>query len=63
MARLEDEARARGRRLITLDTRTGDKAESLYTKIGYSTAGTIPCFACDPKVHRLDATTYMYKLL
>jgi ribosomal protein S18 acetylase RimI-like enzyme len=63
MLRLEDEAKARGRTLITLDTRTGDKAETLYTKLGYNTAGTIPCFACDPREHRLDATTYMYKLL
>lgn len=63
MARLETEVKRRGRTLITLDTRTGDKAEALYTSIGYAVAGVIPKYARDPKEDRLDATTYMYKLL
>jgi ribosomal protein S18 acetylase RimI-like enzyme len=63
MANLETTARARGRSLITLDTRTGDKAEPLYADLGYTVAGVIPQFARDPKENRLDATTYMYKLL
>jgi ribosomal protein S18 acetylase RimI-like enzyme len=63
MARLEAEAPARGRSLITLDTRTGDKAEPLYADLGYSVAGVIPGFARDPRDDRLDATTYMYKRL
>jgi ribosomal protein S18 acetylase RimI-like enzyme len=63
MARLESKARAMGRRLITLDTRTGDKAERLYKDMGYVAAGVIPQYARDPKHDRLDATTYMYKLL
>lgn len=63
MAYLEAKARARGRSLITLDTRTGDKAEPLYADLGYVVAGVIPKFARDPKEDRLDATTYMYKFL
>lgn len=64
MAELERQAAARGRRLLTLDTRTGDTAEPLYTTLGYITVGTIPGYcadAADPS--RLDATTIMYKAL
>ncbi|MFO7481205.1 GNAT family N-acetyltransferase [Oceanibaculum nanhaiense] len=61
MLALEEEARARGRSLITLDTRTGDKAEPLYTALGYRTAGIIPGFSRDVASDRLDATTIMYK--
>jgi ribosomal protein S18 acetylase RimI-like enzyme len=63
MTQLEAEARALGRTLITLDTRTGDKAEPLYSDLGYQTAGVIPGYARDPREARLDATTYMYKRL
>ena len=61
MLALEGEARARGRSLITLDTRTGDKAEPLYTSLGYETAGIVPGFSRDVASDRLDATTIMYK--
>lgn len=60
---LEEEARARSRSLITLDTRTGDKAEPLYTALGYQTAGIIPAYSRDVASDRLDATTIMYKQL
>jgi ribosomal protein S18 acetylase RimI-like enzyme len=63
MAVLEQEALAKDRSLITLDTRTGDKAEPLYTRLGYRAAGVIPGYARDPRVDRFDATTYMYKTL
>lgn len=63
MLALEAEARARGRSLITLDTRTGDKAEPLYTSLGYETAGIIPDYSRDVASDRLDATTIMYKRL
>lgn len=45
MAALENEAQAAGRRLLTLDTRAGDGAESLYRSMGYEEAGRIPRFA------------------
>lgn len=64
MTELERRARDLGKSLITLDTRTGDKAEPLYRSLGYQIAGTIPNFARAPETpDRLDATTYMYKLL
>lgn len=63
MLALEGEARACGRSLITLDTRTGDAAEPLYTDLGYRTAGIIPAYSRDAASDRLDATTIMYKQL
>ncbi|RKQ69854.1 GNAT family N-acetyltransferase [Oceanibaculum indicum] len=63
MLALEAEARARDLSLITLDTRTGDKAEPLYTSLGYQTAGIVPDYSRDVAIDRLDATTIMYKRL
>ena len=62
MSALERKARDMGRSLITLDTRTGDKAEPLYTALGYQTVGIIPNFCRDTAdAGRLDPTTIMYK--
>ena len=61
MLRVEEEARALGRRLLTLDTRTGDHAEPLYASIGYLTSGIIPGYCLDPLGQEFDSTTIMYK--
>jgi len=53
-------ARARGKTLVTLDTRTGDVAEPLYRSVGFATAGVIPDFAWDPDGKAKHATTYMF---
>lgn len=64
MRELEARARDLGRSLMTLDTRTGDSAEPLYTALGYRTVGVIPDYARDPfGSDRLDPTTIMYKML
>ena len=63
MIKLETPARALGKTLITLDTKTGDNAELLYAEMGYVTAGTIPGYCRDPFVEQLHATTIMYKAL
>ena len=63
MIDLERIARHLGRSLLTLDTRTGDRAEHLYASLGYKTAGVIPGFCRDTTGDRLDATTIMYKAL
>lgn len=64
MAVLEAHAMAVGRRLLTLDTRTGDVAEPLYASLGYAVAGVIPGYCRDPfRAEKLDATTIMYKAL
>ena len=62
--KVEALAVAAGRSLITLDTRTGDRAEPLYASLGYVTVGVIPGFSRDSHdAHRLDGTTIMYKQL
>lgn len=63
MAEVERRAGLLGRSLLTLDTRTGDKAEPLYASLGYRTAGVIPGYCLDPAADRLDSTTLMYKAL
>jgi ribosomal protein S18 acetylase RimI-like enzyme len=63
MVAIEDVARAEGRTLLTLDTRTGDAAEPLYRSLGYIAAGVIPEYALAPDGSSLEATTIMYKRL
>lgn len=63
MAALEHQAAHLGRSLLTLDTRTGDKAEPLYAALGYRVAGIIPGYCRDPFKDRLDPTTVMYKAI
>jgi GNAT superfamily N-acetyltransferase len=45
MLRVEQEARLAGRTLLTLDTRAGDAAETLYSAMGWHEAGRIPGYA------------------
>ncbi|MBX3572508.1 MAG: GNAT family N-acetyltransferase [Mesorhizobium sp.] len=63
MAEVEASARALGRSLLTLDTRTGDHAEPLYASIGYRTSGIIPGYCLDPFKQEFDSTTIMFKQL
>jgi GNAT superfamily N-acetyltransferase len=63
MAEIETIAGALGRSLITLDTRAGDKAEPLYTSLGYLTAGVIPGYCRDTVSERMHDVTFMYKHL
>lgn len=58
-----DEASAIGKKLVTLDTRTGDSAESLYSKVGFECAGVIPDFAFDPDGKSHHGATIMFKRL
>ena len=61
MAEIEQHAINLGRTLLTLDTRTGDSAQSLYTSLGYITVGAVPGYCLDPFENHLDSTTIMYK--
>lgn len=64
MLAVETHAHRLQRSLLTLDTRTGDKAEPLYTALGYQSAGVIPGYARGTHdAERFDATTIMYKAL
>jgi GNAT superfamily N-acetyltransferase len=48
LSALEEEARARGRTLLTLDTMVGSAAEKLYASLGYVRVGAIPDYALWP---------------
>jgi GNAT superfamily N-acetyltransferase len=62
MERAEAEARAEGKTLLVLDTVTGDPAERLYTRLGWTMVGVIPNFALYPDGRRC-ATTFFWKAL
>jgi GNAT superfamily N-acetyltransferase len=57
---LESEAAARGRSLLTLDTRAGDAGEMLYRTEGWQEAGRIPGFTRDAR-GRPHATVFFWK--
>jgi GNAT superfamily N-acetyltransferase len=63
MAALEEQARAAGRTLLTLDTVTGGTGESLYLSMGYVAIGSLPGYALNFDSSKLEATTIMYKQL
>jgi len=60
MARLEVEALAAGKVLLTLDTRMGDKAEGLYRSMGWIEYGRIPGYAVQ-KDGTFEETLFMWK--
>jgi GNAT superfamily N-acetyltransferase len=62
MEAAECEALAEGKTLLVLDTVTGDPAERLYERLGWTRVGVIPDYALYPD-GRLCATTVFYKQL
>ena len=62
MEAAEREALAEGRTLLVLDTVTGDDAERLYMRLGWTRVGVIPDYALYPD-GRLCDTTVFYKRL
>src|SRR6266850_6324777 len=63
MITLEEIARSERRTLLTLDTVSGSKAESLYRSLDFIAAGVIPRFARSALTPELEGTTIMYKEL
>lgn len=61
MTEIEDVARGLGRSLLTLDTRSGDKGETLYTSLGFQITGVIPGYSRDALKDHYDPATFMYK--
>jgi GNAT superfamily N-acetyltransferase len=61
MRTAEAKALQLGRSLLVLDTRQGDPAETLYTRLGYVKAGVIPDYARAPSGDGLDPTVIFYK--
>jgi GNAT superfamily N-acetyltransferase len=58
----EAEALRRGRRVLVLDTATGEPAEAIYERFGWTRAGVVPDYALMPD-GRYCATTFFYKHL
>ena len=61
MQAAEQEARARGKTLLVLDTASAD-AERLYARLGWQRCGTVPGYALLPQGGPCD-TTYFYRVL
>jgi acetyltransferase len=54
MTGLHDEARARGRSLLLLSTRSGEPTEEFYKGLGYREVGVIPGYMYGPGGKRYD---------
>ena len=54
----EAEARGEGKTLLVLDTVTGDPAERLYQRLGWTTVGVIPGYALYPDGRPCDTTVF-----
>jgi urease subunit beta len=61
MNALELEAAKHKRGMLYLDTEAGSVAEDFYKALGYTRAGEIPDYACDPTA--LPPTALYYKIL
>jgi GNAT superfamily N-acetyltransferase len=61
MRAAEEAARKAGKTLLVLDTASGD-AERLYTRLGWTFAGTIPDYALWPQGGLCDTRLY-YRML
>jgi GNAT superfamily N-acetyltransferase len=58
MEQAEAEARAEGKTLLVLDTVTGDAAERLYTRLGWTRVGEIPGYALYPDGRPCSTTVF-----
>jgi len=62
MEEIERRARSAGFTLLTLDTKRGDAAETLYRRAGWTEVGVIPGYASNPDGSMCD-TVVFYKEL
>jgi GNAT superfamily N-acetyltransferase len=62
MEHAETEARAEGKSLLVLDTVTGDPAERLYERMGWTKVGVIPGYALYPNGRPCDTTIFWKSL-
>jgi GNAT superfamily N-acetyltransferase len=58
MEHAESEAREVGKTLLVLDTVTGDAAERLYARLGWTRVGVIPGYALYPDGRPCDTTVF-----
>jgi GNAT superfamily N-acetyltransferase len=62
MARLEDEAKRRGRWLLVLDTVPGENGYRLYKRAGWTESGIIPSYALFPDGRLCDTALFWKRL-
>jgi GNAT superfamily N-acetyltransferase len=62
MEAVEVHARAAGKTLLVLDTVTGQAAERLYTRLGWTRVGIIPDYALFPDGRPCDTTVFWKKI-
>lgn len=62
LQRAEQSAQRLGRKLLTLDTRAGDKAEPLYRALGWTETGRVPGYVMD-EAGRVFDTLFFHKTL
>ena len=62
MKELESIARREGRRLLTLDTVTGEAGYRLYRRLGWTEAGVIPDYALFPDGTYCDTTIFWKRI-
>jgi ribosomal protein S18 acetylase RimI-like enzyme len=62
MEHAEAVARAEGKTLLVLDTVTGDAAERLYERMGWTRVGVIPGYALYPDGRPCDTTVFWKSL-
>lgn len=60
MAEIEKQAALAGKKLLVLDTATGELAEGIYEKLGWTKAGIVPDYALFPD-GRFCGTSIFYK--
>ena len=63
MRAAEEEARRRGRTLLTLDTESGKAGEHLYAAMGWMKVGEIPGYATNPDGKGRHGASLFYKQL
>jgi GNAT superfamily N-acetyltransferase len=62
MQQAEQASRLAGKTLLVLDTVTGETAERLYTRLGWTKAGIIPNYALFPDGRFCDTTIFWKQL-
>jgi GNAT superfamily N-acetyltransferase len=62
MQRAEEASRLAGKTLLVLDTATGDHAETLYMRLGWTRVGVIPRYALYPDGTWCDTTIFWKQL-
>ncbi|MGA8809756.1 MAG: GNAT family N-acetyltransferase [Thermoanaerobaculia bacterium] len=63
MAEIEGRARLAGFTLLTLDTKRGDAAESLYRRSGWTEVGVVPGYATNPDGSLCDTVVFYKELI